>query len=208
MLRFHKLNILIISLCFIGTILVTTGCVDPPAPPTPTQEVQQESVKETENGLEVRVHQYSNETAIDFQFSTDWIIEIPRQGIIAVGPQETVYGNKVGPFVSILRVPIGQVHGNLEGELNHFLDFGPKRDGYKAIDGVTDFEIDGRPAKQVRLTFEGNAEKEIDAQEAWVVGAEANNGVVYIVSASAPPENWAENEILFKLLVNSLKFNE
>ncbi|MFT5195921.1 MAG: hypothetical protein ACI85U_002946 [Candidatus Promineifilaceae bacterium] len=105
-------------------------------------------------------------------------------------------------------MPVISVHGNLEGEFNHYLDFGPKRDGYAIVKDITDFELDGRPAKQIRMSYIGDPEKDEVSQEAWIVGAEANNGAVYIFSATAPPDDWFDNQLLFKLLVQSVKFNE
>ncbi len=200
-IKLHK----IYSLVAFGlmAILITACGTAPPSPePTPTA---QES--ETDQ-LEVRVYPYENDAAIDFNYSTDWIFVVPQQGFIAVGPSTTVIGDEPGPLMGILRIPNQKVHGSLEGEFNHYLDFGPKRDGYSIVQDITDFEIDGRPAKQIRMSYEGNAENNEIPQEAWIVGAEANGGAVYIFSATAPPENWLENQLLFKLLVESVKFNE
>ncbi|MEM9773915.1 MAG: hypothetical protein AAF902_05000 [Chloroflexota bacterium] len=185
-------------------LILVAGCNN--TPPATTSD--DPSSSSTESGIEVRVKQYTNESALDFQHPSDWILEIPRQGIIATGPQQTVFGNEAGPLVTILRVPFGEVHGNLEGEFNHFLDFGPKRDGYEVKIPASDIEVDGRKGRQIRMSFAGDVENSIIAQEAWIVAAEANNGVVYLISATAPEELWSANEILFKILVNSLKFNE
>ena len=195
---------IIITILLLATSLRIVACNN--APPSPLEEVSGSAPSSEKN--EVRVHQYENEAALNFQYSTDWTVAIPQQNLIVTGPSETIIGDEPGPLVAILRVPVFQVHGNLEGEFNHYLDFGPKRDGYEVVEDITDFELDGRPAKQIRLTFEGNSDEDEIAQEAWVVGAEAENGAVYIISLTAPPEDWVEDQILLKLLVQSIKFNE
>lgn len=185
-------------------VFTVSACGTPPpetdeATPAPTLDGQPP---------EIRVHQYENQAAIDFQHPTDWSVIIPQLNFMAIGPTETVVGDEAGPLMAILRVPVISVHGNLEGEFNHYLDFGPKRDGYTIVEDITDFELDGRPAKQIRMRYEGDPEKNEISQEAWIVGAEANGGVVYIFSATAPPKDWVDSQLPFKLLVQSVEFNE
>ena len=189
-----------IFLWAIGTLLV--GCVNAP----PSDGLSTPDVDSAKN--EIRVHEYLNESAIDFRYAADWTLVNPKVGFLVTGPSDVVIGDDPGPLVAVLRIPVREVHGNLEGEFNHYLDFGPKRDGYEIVNDITDFELDGRPAKRIRMTFTGNEEDNTISQEALIVGAEANNGVVYIISATAPPKDWEENNILFNLLVQSIKFNE
>lgn len=187
-----------IAVWLIGIILIGCGSSPPSNIPIPEPEP-------IEN--EIRVHEYKNETAIDFRYPTDWTVVVPQLGFLVTGPSNVVIGNDAGPLVTILRIPIPEVHGNLEGEFNHYLDFGPRRDGYETVKETTDFEVDGRMAKRIRMSYTSDEEDRI-SQEALIVGAEANNGVVYIISATAPPDDWDYNNILFNLLIQSIKFNE
>ena len=186
----------------LAAALIISGCGSVPPPPSKI------TIEPNPIETEIRVHEYKNETAIDFRYSTDWTLVVPQFGFLVTGPSDVVIGDEPGPLVSVLRIPISEVHGNLEGEFNHYLDFGPRRDGYETVKDVTDFELDGRPAKRIRMSFTGNEEENTISQEAIIVGAEANNGVVYIISATAPPEDWDYNNILFNLLIQSVKFNE
>ncbi|MFK7803277.1 MAG: hypothetical protein AB8G95_16705 [Anaerolineae bacterium] len=198
-----RLNKILLVLVFglLATAIAACG-TPPPAPEAPTVEA------EPDQPLEIRVRQHENAAAIDFKYPSDWIVIVPQQGFMAIGPSETVVGDDAGPLLAVLRIPVISVHGNLEGEFNHYLDFGPKRDGYSIVQDITDFELDGRPAKQIRMRYEGNPEENEVSQEAWIVGAEANNGVVYIFAATAPPNDWEDNQLEFKLLVQSVEFNE
>lgn len=186
-------------------VAVTAACGTTPPPPAATSTP---AVDSQQLPSEIRVHQYENQAALDFKYSTAWSVIIPQLNFIVTGPTETVVGDEPGPLMAILRIPVREVHGNLEGEFNHYLDFGPKRDGYEIVEDISELEIDGRPAKQIRMRVADNPEENEIAQEAWIVGAEATNGVVYIFSATAPPDEWFDNQLLFKLLVQSVEFNE
>lgn len=201
----HSLKTYLAFGLFLLLTLATVSCGTPPPSTTDTQD----EVAEAENASgEVRMKQHENQAAIDFLYPSDWSVIIPQQNFMAVGPTETIVGDDPGPLLAILRVPIISVHGNLEGEFNHYLDFGPKRDGYTTLRDIEDFELDGRPAKQIRMNYEADPENNEISQEAWIVGAESNGGAVYIFSATAPPEDWEDNELFFKLIVESVEFNE
>ncbi len=185
--------------------LLAAGCGTPPPAETEATAPDGASV---DLPAEVRMKQHENQAAIDFLYPSDWLVIIPQQNFMAVGPTETVVGDEPGPLMAILRVPVISVHGNLEGEFNHYLDFGPKRDGYITLEDTVDFELNGQPAKKIRMNYEADPEENEISQEAWIVGAEAESGAVYIFSATAPPEDWEANQLNFKLLVESVEFNE
>lgn len=184
------------------SVLVLIGCNT--TPPTVTQTPVPDVSGEPP---EIHVHEYKNEGPIEFRYSTDWTVIVPQLGLLATGPSNVVIGDDAGPLVTVLRIPVIKVHGNLEGEFNHYLDFGPKRDGYTTVKDSFDLEINGRPAKRIRMSYDGNDEDHV-AQEAIIVGIEAESGVVYIVSATAPPSDWEDNQILFNLLIQSIKIKE
>ncbi|MEM7347181.1 MAG: hypothetical protein AAF485_23325 [Chloroflexota bacterium] len=188
--------------------LAIASCGTPPPPDPQSQDGSAETASAEAVDGEVRLKQHENQAAIDFLYPSDWTVIIPQQNFMAVGPTDTIVGDEPGPLMAILRVPIISVHGNLEGEFNHYLDFGPKRDGYATLREIEDFELDGQPAKQIRMNFEADPENNEISQEAWIVGAESNGGAVYIFSATAPPEDWEDNELFFKLIVESVEFNE
>ncbi|MEM8858469.1 MAG: hypothetical protein AAGD96_09115, partial [Chloroflexota bacterium] len=117
-------------------VILVAACGNAP-PSTDQTETFGQSENEESSGTEIRVHQYENQAALNFQYSTDWSLVIPQLNLIVTGPSETIIGDEPGPLVAVLRVPVVQVHGNLEGEFNHYLDFGPKRDGYEIVEDVT-----------------------------------------------------------------------
>ena len=109
--------------------------------------------------------------------------------------------------MSVLRVPIAQVHGNAEGELNHYLDFGPLRAGYTKNGEYEPLTIGGQEAWAVSLSFAGDGE-ELIPMETYIVSSETESGAVYIFTSTAPAEMWDQYETTFKVMVNSVAFTE
>lgn len=154
----------------------------------------------------LRVMQYSNEAAFDLLYPEEWTFYLPRQGILLFGEEKTINKGEPGAMMTILRVEPTAVHGNAEGELNHFLDFGPKRDGYTAREAMQVLAINGRSALSQRLSYPGEGEN--IPMETSVVAAEVESGAVYIFASTAPADVWEANATKFNVMVSSVSFNE
>jgi hypothetical protein len=178
------------------SLLLLTACqtAAPNQPaPTPTE-------------APLRVLQYTNEAALDLFYPDGWTFYLPRQGILLFGEEKTINKGEPGAMMTILRVEPTAVHGNAEGELNHFLDFGPKRDGYTAGEAMQVLEINGRSALSQRLSYPGEGEN--IPMETSVVAAEVESGAVYIFASTAPADVWEANAKKFDVMVSSVSFNE
>ena len=189
-------GVALIALIF--ALLFLIACQTPPEPtPAPTPNIT--------------MARFENEFGFDILYPAHWTTDLLRQGMMVFGLQETLFKGEAGPMVMVLRVPTAQVHGNLDGEFRHFLDFGPHRDGYTADGEVRSIEINGRPAFVVDMSFEG---VEAEGEEfrlpmnAYIAGVEAQSGAVYIISGTAPTEQWPQNEQAIKVMVGSIELNE
>ena len=109
--------------------------------------------------------------------------------------------------MTVLRISTANVHGNAEGELNHFLDFGPVRSGYTKDGEYGRLTIDEQEAWDVALSYAGDGDENIP-MKAYIVSSETGGGAVYLFTATAPAEMWAQYEQTFKLMVNSVEFTE
>ncbi len=182
-----------------GVMLVLgllAGCktaVSSPPPPTATS-------------APLKMLQYSNEAAFDLLYPEGWTYYLPREGMLLFGEEKTINQAQPGAMMTILRITPSSVHGNAEGELNHFLDFGPRRDGY-ALDGERrEVEINGRSALVQHLNYPGEADNL--PMKATVVAAETESGAVYIFASTAPADVWEANASKFDLMVSSVSFHE
>ena len=177
-------------------VLVLLGCqtaVFSPPPPSATP-------------APLKMLQYNNEAAFDLLYPEGWTYYLPRPGMLLFGEEKTINQAQPGAMMTILRVEPPAVHGNAEGELNHFLDFGPKRDGY-ALDGERKaVEINGRSALVQHLNYPGEGEN--IPMTATVVVAETTGGAVYIFASTAPTDVWEANAAKFDVMVSSVSFHE
>lgn len=150
--------------------------------------------------------QYAGEGSIEILYPAAWTFHLPRVGLLMFATKETIELAEPGPLMTILRVSEGQVHGNAEGELNHYLDFGPLRSGYTQNGDYKQITVNGQEAWEVSLSYEGNDEN--IPMEAYIVSSETESGAVYIFTSTSPAEMWDQHEITFKVMVNSVEFTE
>lgn len=191
-------NLFVVGWCLLSIFLMS--CQDGPTPDVvePTSQA-------------VQMARFENENAFDILYPSHWISDLLRQGMMVFGLEQTLFKGEPGPMVMVLRIPTAQVHGNLDGEFRHFLDFGPRREGYEEIGEVREIEIDGRPAFVVEMAFEGVAAEGAEFRlpmQAYIAGVEADSGAVYILSGTVPAEQWAQNEQAIKVMVSSITINE
>ena len=191
-------NLFLCVWCLLTIFLI--GCQEGPGPDVvqPTSQV-------------VQMARFQNENAFDILYPSHWISDLMRQGMMVFGLEQTLFKGEPGPMVMVLRIPTAQVHGNLDGEFRHFLDFGPRREGYEEVGEVRETEIGGRPAYVVEMSFEGVEAEGADFRlpmQAYIAGVEADSGAVYILSGTVPAEQWPQNEEAIKVMVSSITLNE
>ena len=78
---FFRKSFLLIAVLFLGIVL--SGCGT--SPPSDNSIPAPDPIEN-----EIRVHEYLNETAIDFKYSTDWTLINPKVGFLVTGPSEVV----------------------------------------------------------------------------------------------------------------------
>ncbi|MCB0034003.1 MAG: hypothetical protein KDE51_08290, partial [Anaerolineales bacterium] len=105
----------VIILIFASSLFVT-ACQDQPTPPAaePTPAATTASQAETD---QLVMAEYVGEKSFEMLYPASWIYQLPRVGFLIFAGEETLNQAQPGPQMSVLRVPIAQVHGNAEGEL-------------------------------------------------------------------------------------------
>lgn len=177
----------------VGLLAGCQTAVSSPPPPTATPEP-------------LKMLQYTNEAAFDLLYPEAWTYYLPRQGILLFGEEKTITQAQPGAMMTILRIAPPDVHGNAEGELNHFLDFGPKREGYTMEGERKVVEINGRSALVQHLSYPGEGEN--IPMKATIVAADTESGAVYIFASTAPADVWESHAAKFDVMVSSVSFNE
>ena len=184
------------GLLVIPLLALLIACQSPePLPPTPTPEPQP-----------LEVFEYTDSAEFNLLYPSDWLTILPRPGILLFGEEQTIGKSEPGALMTILLVPTNKVHGDLQGELEHYLDFGPRRDGYMEVDEIEERELDGKPALTVRMSQAGDGE--FDPFETEITAVELDNGSVYIFTSTAPADIWDANQDKFFVILNSVKFVE
>jgi hypothetical protein len=181
---------------FFGTLFLLVAC----------RQASDPNVAKSATATPMAVHAYENELALDLLYPADWDFQIIRNGLLLFAEPQTLSQQEAGASVAVFRRPPADVRGGLEGALQHYLDSGPLRSGFEATTDLQASQLGGREALQVSIESESD-EDEL-AVKGYIIAAETESGVVYIISATAPLEEWDEQWHAFKLLVGSVEFNE
>ncbi|MEM7335137.1 MAG: hypothetical protein AAF490_23870 [Chloroflexota bacterium] len=181
---------------FVIFALVGVGCQNP-SPNGPNEAA-------TPTPIQMQV--FESDAPITLLYPVDWQFMLPRQGILIFGEEQTLFKSQPGAVFTVLRVPNHQVHGDLEGEFNHYLDFGPRRDNYQEIEEVAEITIGERKALTVRMNFPGDDERL--PFETNITAVETESGAVYILSETAPSDVWEEHQASFSAILGSISFKE
>lgn len=184
------------GLLVVSLLILVVACQSPePIPPTATLEPQP-----------LEVFEYTDSAEFNLLYPSDWLSILPRPGMLLFGEEQTIGKSEPGALMTILLVPTNRVHGDLQGEFEHYLDFGPRRDGYVEAGEIEERELDGKPAFTVRMSQPGDGE--FDPFETEITAVELDNGSVYIFTSTAPADIWEINQDKFFVILNSVKFVE
>lgn len=176
------------------SLLLFAACQSPePLPPTPTAEPQP-----------LEVFEFTESSEFNLLYPSDWVSFLPRPGMLLFGEEQTINKAEPGAMMVILLVPTQQVHGDLQGEFEHYLDFGPRRDGYVEVGEVEERDVDGYPALTVRMSQPGDEEN--DPFETEITAVEVEDGSVYLFTSTAPAETWEANQDRFFVILNTVEF--
>lgn len=189
------MNKLGVSRFCVVTILILLAACQPPEPalPTPTPEPQP-----------LEVFEFTESTEFSLLYPSDWVSFLPREGMLLFGEEQTINKAEPGAMMAILLVPTQRVHGDLQGEFEHYLDFGPRRDGYVELGEAEEREVNGLPARTIRMSQPGD--DELDPFETEITAVEIEDGSVYIFTSTSPAEIWEANQDKFFVILNSVAF--
>lgn len=178
-------------------LLVMIGCQNQNSTPVPSPD---------ESPTPLSVLKYETNAPITLLYPADWVFLLPQPGLLLFGEEETLIDAEPGAMMTILRIPNARVHGTLEGELNHYLDFGPRQDGYEIVGEIEETTIGEQNAFSLRMSFQGEGER--IPFETRIVAAEAANGAVYILAGTSPAEQWEANVNKFSVIIGSFEILE
>ncbi len=151
------------------------------------------------------VWEYKNETAFDTVYPEGWTSEVIRQGILVFSPPDVAYDLIPGPtMMVILEFPKG--FADVEEALNHFLEFGPSRDGYAITSQLVPTQLGQYDGLQVQV--EREAEEIYIAMKGVITAAKTAKGNFYYFVATAPTEQWEQSWPQFLAILQNVNFNE
>ena len=157
---------------------------------------------ETPTPPPLQMQWYKNPAAFDMLFPDTWTYFIPSQGLVVFINNEAGRGGEAEHSLTVLRIPISEVRGDLNERLQHYLDSGPLAAGFEIEVATLKTTLDGRPALETLLTSED------PPQTAYVAAAETKNGHVYIFTGVTPRADWEAVSDQFVVMVHSVVFNE
>jgi hypothetical protein len=183
------MNLLLVGFS-LGTLGFLTACsVQTSAEPTP-----------------VVVQQYSGTSAFELQYPADWVSQIIQPGLIIFGPSDVVGFIETGPSVTIYRVPPEASGLGLEGQVDHFLDFGPYEEKFEPEADIYISHLGQYSALRVDISRE--AFEHLIAMKGYVVSAQVNSGAIYHFVATTPTDRWESDWPLLASVYQSVVFNE
>jgi hypothetical protein len=154
----------------------------------------------------LEVTTYKNEAAFDLLYPADWSYQVMREGIMLFGEEEVLFQQEAGASVVFYRIPANTGREDLPESFAHFMDNGPLRTGYEETSELQSVQLDGREALAVSVKRD-EAETQ-PAVQAYILGTRTESGSIYIISATAPSDEWNRHWPAFQVLVQSIHFNE
>jgi hypothetical protein len=154
----------------------------------------------------ILVQQYSGTSAFDLQYPVEWVSAIIQPGLIVFGPPDVVGFVDTGPSVTIYRIAPENAGLGLEGQLDHFLDFGPYEENFEPEAEIYSSQLGQYSALRVdiaRDTFE-----HLIAMKGYVVSTQVNSGAIYHFVATTTTEHWEAEWPLLASILQSVSFHE
>lgn len=154
----------------------------------------------------VLVQEYSSTSAFELQYPAGWVSAIIQPGLVVFGPPDVVSFIDTGPSVTIYRIAPENAGLGLEGQVEHFLDFGPYEENFEP-----EAEMYGSRLGQysaLRVDIERDQFEHLIAMKGYVVSAQANSGAIYHFVATTTTESWEMDWPLLTSVLQSVSFNE
>jgi hypothetical protein len=129
-------------------------------------------------------------TGFTVRYPEDWDASIPIQGVMLIGPSDTLFQAQPGPTFTVQRLGLLSSYGSLDDALDLYLRRGPLRGDrdWAAMSASQSTTLDGRSAMSVMLQGRDNdTSPELRAE---ITATTADNGIVYIVVLTAPTADW------------------
>jgi hypothetical protein len=162
----------------------------------------------TESGVPDLINTFDRSPAFRMSYPEGWTYQLGQVGFVLFGAEDTVFKLRPGPSIAVFRTGTLFVD-TLEEELDIYLRRGPLRgDHFAMTDEIAETMLDERPA--LAVTLEGREVQSEDTQlmRAYVVITQADNGYVYVFSATTPAEDWEQDWPLFEAVLETADIRE
>lgn len=146
-------------------------------------------------------------TAFKFNYPVGWMVQLPQQGLLILAPEETLRGIPGASMVVQRSVRLAG-ENDLEAALNSYLENGPLRNQreWNILAERITTTLGDRTALRVEL--EGRQIDDAPLTRVSVIIAEADSGAIYIITFTAPSEQWVSISSTFEAILGSMTIIE
>ena len=142
-----------------------------------------------------------------FKYALGWQYRLLMQNLLMVAQPPTFEG-EAGPTFTVQRSFPLSASDDLDEALQTYLNAGPLRDAgrWQVVDDIMPVIFGEREA--LALELEGREADDQPMLHTRIVITRAGNGAVYILSASAPLDAWAQHEAVLGAMLASVDIVE
>jgi hypothetical protein len=147
-------------------------------------------------------------TGFTLRYPDGWEYIIPTVGVMVMGAPETLFENQPGPTFGVQRGLPLSISGSLDEALNSYLQSGPLRVAGRWVITVEikRMTLEGRDARMVELV--GSDQPNGIRLHTRIIATTADNTFVYLFITTAPSDEQARFEPLFKAILDSVAILE
>lgn len=146
-------------------------------------------------------------TAFEFNYPDGWIVQFPQQGLMVVAPEETLRGTPGASMVVQRSVRLA-AESNLDTALDSYLENGPLRNQREwNIMGERDTTTLGEH-DALRVELEGRQLDDAPLTRVSVIIAKAASGAIYIITFTAPSDQWDVTSPTFEAILDTMTIIE
>jgi hypothetical protein len=156
----------------------------------------------------VSLNRQFESNAFRFRYPDDWSYQIPQPNIMFLASPELSQAG-TGASMSIQRsLRLSAEANSLESALNIYLERGPLRAdrAWTVIGDTASIRFNGRQA--FRVMVEGAEIIGTTAMHSEIMITQADNGLYYLFTITAPIEKWAQDEPIFQAILASVEILE
>ncbi|HVU11970.1 MAG TPA: hypothetical protein VHD90_11865 [Phototrophicaceae bacterium] len=151
---------------------------------------------------------FNDSASITFKYPDDWSYAIPAQGLIIVGPNQTINGGEPGPTLTIQRAEPLSIVGTLDAALDRYLQNGPLHapDRWQVTTAAHPIQFGGQDARAVEL--EGSDSASAPPDHTQIITTTSKNQFVYLLITTVPVSKQAAYDPTLAAMLDAVKILE